>query len=1674
MQWHWLLLSLGAAEQLRGCLQRVLDAGWNVTPCWPSPWGPYAAGQVGAAPEHPSWSDGLDVYDTDGQHVGTSTAWQAQTSCQWHRTVYVIPRLPDGRILFQRRAAWKWRMGGLWDLGASETVEMGEDLQAAAQRAVHEELGSRAALLALTECCRLNTGWSGALPKMQLCQLDQNIVYTAKGSLGADAGDRDEEVDALEYWSLDDYTMQAELDRYKFAPWVHALIVGCPRKKSCEGRVKSYTDGCGRRWAERFVLRSGSLTKMPLSEVSRRVNAAFSLARVLMASDPLDQELGQLLLSLRSADGPQRNAAEAALEGVRLKPGFATRLAVWAVQDHGSQDAVPLRQMALTILRKLTQRQWSELSAQDQEALRTALLSGLGEKNSSLQGLLFACIANVQAAGPWPALQAQLSAGILQGNGEQVVVSESRQVVKSLSHLQAQGPIAAAGFGRGICTGAAAKLYSGTRIERHIAAGLRLGRGCSGCGAIGSSCLADRVWQALRRQRKHEARTALLEELCKAHPATLACHPLDWQLSRNMSSEDVGKVVMCGLPRCGKTSISKVVFQKLSPHESLFLESGIKLETFTIVHNSLLRLKLVDFPGNLLLDDSLSLHPLDASVFSGQCAVVLVIDAQQEEAYTTSVTKARRVIEFACKRNPDVTFDVLMHKVDGAKFYTDGRKEECKKAIEDKLTEDMSDKEKASISFHCTSIYDHTVFEAFSQVVQKLILERPTLEKCLEAVSQNTRMEKVYLFDVVSKLYLAADKSNSELSWYELCADMVDVVIDIACIYGNGLEDNKDAGCEFQLHNGAVLVLKEVGHCLALVCVFQGDDACFDRQELLEHNVEVFKEESYMNLNYRWRSSQKATRATRGHDSWEASVRVRCAFTALQAVTSLCRFPELEVTMSESIEGLLRPACLLVQSLHPAYEQAVIQADDGGQSEEEGGVAPLVAQTMELIQAMAVRVKLKPLLKNRLKNLLQLLVPFMRITENQAASWRADPNEFLVQEEDEHCRGCAIRVSGEGLVGQMLDSFKREASRAVAALATDLLERGEAGRSSGDAAAWKLTEVGLFVFSIAVGEATVKSLQRSELGPLVPDTLQLAARLCADRNASEFLRARAFSHLHRLGDIVTQMVREEIPHLLEAAAKSLGPDEPLVVRVSACRVFCRFLTAMHDDKLREELLLKKGVLSSLGSLLREADEELLHLCLECLCIIVKQCPTIMAAVSHELCPLTVQIWRRCAADPMVHMQVLDLVSCCVSADPKLQSSMEESLLPVVANDLQPGSDPHLASSAIELLGVLLKRAAVPFGAAMCSCVAPLVVKAMESDESMMLQNSCETLVSLVERSPSQVMEAGLLEPLLRLVERLLGPDLEDDACLYVGRSRPPKPRRSMAALRLLTFNIWFAAHEMKSRMEAIGKIIDQKSPDLIALQEMTAEHWQECLQSEPFRRYFWSPAPRQRYFTMLGSRLPIKQEPVRHPFKASRMQRDLLMLTVEPPELPPLTFATSHLESLDEHKARRVQIDESLSHLADYQDAVFCGDTNINEAIDGNVKLPGEWEDAWLVLKPDDPGYTFDVERNRPELVCLFFESQISCVTPGSCCQHTADPLRFPIHRGMMAASDGWARANTARLRFDRFWTKMTNYAATDIELLDEPIKEGLWPSDHFGLLLTLQEWRRNRGDLKSDSCTAA
>ena len=45
-------------------------------------------------------------------------------------------------------------------------------------------------------------------------------------------------------------------------------------------------------------------------------------------------------------------------------------------------------------------------------------------------------------------------------------------------------------------------------------------------------------------------------------------------------------------------------------------------------------------------------------------------------------------------------------------------------------------------------------------------------------------IDKSYLLDVFTKLYIATDSNPVDSHTYELCSDLVDVVIDVSYIYG--------------------------------------------------------------------------------------------------------------------------------------------------------------------------------------------------------------------------------------------------------------------------------------------------------------------------------------------------------------------------------------------------------------------------------------------------------------------------------------------------------------------------------------------------------------------------------------------------------------------------------------------------------------------------------------------------------------------------------------------------------------------------------------------------------------------------------------------------------------------------------------------------------------------------
>jgi Ras-related GTP-binding protein C/D len=54
--------------------------------------------------------------------------------------------------------------------------------------------------------------------------------------------------------------------------------------------------------------------------------------------------------------------------------------------------------------------------------------------------------------------------------------------------------------------------------------------------------------------------------------------------------------------RSGKSSIQKVVFQKTSPHDLMFLDESLSLEIKVIANNEFVQFQTWDFPGDYDFD----------------------------------------------------------------------------------------------------------------------------------------------------------------------------------------------------------------------------------------------------------------------------------------------------------------------------------------------------------------------------------------------------------------------------------------------------------------------------------------------------------------------------------------------------------------------------------------------------------------------------------------------------------------------------------------------------------------------------------------------------------------------------------------------------------------------------------------------------------------------------------------------------------------------------------------------------------------------------------------------------------------------------------------------------------------------------------------------------------------
>ncbi|VDN00161.1 unnamed protein product, partial [Thelazia callipaeda] len=107
-----------------------------------------------------------------------------------------------------------------------------------------------------------------------------------------------------------------------------------------------------------------------------------------------------------------------------------------------------------------------------------------------------------------------------------------------------------------------------------------------------------------------------------------------------------------------------------------------------------------------------------------------------------------------------------------------------------------------------------------------------------------SNVEKAFLFDVASKIYIATDSSPVDVATYELCCDMIDVTIDISSIYGctggRSTAFDSQSSAVIHLRTDQVLFLRQVNMFLALVCIIRSEN--FEKQGLIDYNFQCFKE----------------------------------------------------------------------------------------------------------------------------------------------------------------------------------------------------------------------------------------------------------------------------------------------------------------------------------------------------------------------------------------------------------------------------------------------------------------------------------------------------------------------------------------------------------------------------------------------------------------------------------------------------------------------------------------------------------------------------------------------------------------------------------------------------------------------------------------------------------------
>ncbi|KAJ5800204.1 uncharacterized protein N7518_002272 [Penicillium psychrosexuale] len=474
----------------------------------------------------------------------------------------------------------------------------------------------------------------------------------------------------------------------------------------------------------------------------------------------------------------------------------------------------------------------------------------------------------------------------------------------------------------------------------------------------------------------------------------------------------------------------------------------------------------------------------------------------------------------------------------------------------------------------------------------------------------------------------------------------------------------------------------------------------------------------------------------------------------------------------------------------PIYQNFYIEENRQSRLEDADGLPHsldfLVLEELDIIQALLKAPPVKAELQQQLQNagatastsswlpeIMKLASSYAQITTEEEALWEIDVNLFLSEETSvtanytpRTCSGDLAIKAGEWLKGTAAEGLLGYMNTVFA----------------DSSVSWKSREASLYILNCLLRDfGEVDQEISPELASHFTQFVQYATQ-----QEQELLRARGYLVAGALSKVAGKAFQQTTSSYLEATLKAIAEDPAEVVQVACIRVLQDLMPALPKGLARPfqpAVIAAISEFISAHDLREQTDSDDLKVTLA-----ETLRDTIMADSSVVLSSTAIDVLFNIASSGAENFQLTltvteafeDIVDQITDSGPDSYMRLCEKVLPSLMGAIDVGNlteENALTNFAADLLRALAERSPEPMPAGFVETVMPKLNRLLlNSDEAELIRPATEAVRHMLShdfaqfiawRDPQSGKEA--LEVVLVIIDRLLGPAVDDNAATEVGQ-----------------------------------------------------------------------------------------------------------------------------------------------------------------------------------------------------------------------------------------------------------------------------------------------------------------